>query len=200
MTHSDLIGEAHELDFHASMNQSYHQKQWAWYGFWERSVRISITVLACVSLGYSLAAGPWVPSQVSASNYVSVPAIIVSALSLVAAIVLNVAPLDRRERAHESAFRRWNDLMRDARDFRLRAEAVDKSDTSALQMLVAELQVMRRRLSEIEVDEPPYVNNKLLDRCQEDENQRRWGVRSNEEAEQKRDQQRTARSMASAGV
>jgi len=182
LTRQQLEGDLYELTFIASVNQRYHQLLRRRFTIAERSVRIVIGIIACISLALSIAAGPWVPATAASSVYISIPAIIASFFGLVAAFILNIVPIDKYERTHDTLFRRWTSLQRDARELDLRLAQTTDQQQDELRSIANAYRSLVRRMHEIEIDEPaPY--RRLLLRCHEDENERHWGVRTNAEVE-----------------
>lgn len=173
MEKENLKNSVWELSFTASMNQDYYQTLTFYTAFLDRTVRIVVGILAVFSLIVACVPdwGSW-----------SVPLAIVS---LVAALVLNIVPLQNYERKFAQLYQQWTDLRAHLQRFEIRVfgqvleatfmisskglllEKVSPVDARDFQDLTNE----RHRIEADEFWDWDWLNRK----CQRVERQRRWG-------------------------
>lgn len=102
MTKKEFAAEQYRISFIAGMNQCYHQRMACRWGRCDRVVRITVGLLAVVSL--ILAVNP--PTG-DASTQISIGVAIVG---MIAAVVLNITSFGDWQRDHASLFRAWTEL------------------------------------------------------------------------------------------
>jgi hypothetical protein len=166
MKWSELDDQLFDMSFNASTNQTYHQRLEAWFRLGDRATKISIGVVAVASLVCSFL-------NETAS-------VVVSVIALVFAIGLNISPNDAMERTHRDLFRRWTEVQRRIQQAQFQLRSVEPSDDKGLKRIASKVAEIAESVHLVEIDEPaPF--KRLLQRCHEDQNERVWGVRSNDE-------------------
>lgn len=191
MTRAELIAKLKELEGYASINQRYHQAMADRWGRRDRALKITLGFLTV--FGFAISVAP--PSSMNAAEswtpwVLWFGGLVLGFLSLLAAVALNVAPMVSIERAHAAAFARWTYLFQDITTLRANVDLVKDSELRWLAKRVPELTA---KISEIEREEsaPDEV---LMLKCQEDENEYRWGagIRTHEQVIAERDRRAQA--------
>src|SRR5712692_1310115 len=167
MTNGELKNRLDDLIYQCGMNQCYHQRTAAVLGRWDKGIRITIGILAVVGLVLA------VPTLKISKIDVGTTGLVTAIVSLVAAVILNIVPVGDREKLHGELFRLWSELLKDATVEECKVcEAV--SDDSADEHAFDRLKELLSKAGSLNADEPA-PNESRLRRCQEDENERRWG-------------------------
>jgi hypothetical protein len=172
MTRSEYDRRLHELAFTCKMNLRYHQCLQRRYTLWDRSIRIAVAVLAVI--GFVAA----VPNLVNA--WVG---LLLAAVSILVALVLNVVLVGDWARTHAELFRLWSDLRTDAVLQEHKALEVGDADTVP-DYLSERLAELTAKSLQLDADEPaPF--EKLLKRCMGDEIETMYGsgIRTKEQAD-----------------
>ncbi len=187
MTNEQCAAKLYDVRFTAGFNQRYHQIcEWR-YGIADKSVRIAVGVLAIASLVATAMRGGWLADH----------SLGVSVIALIAAIILNVIPLGEREKFHGELFHRWTDLRKDAELQLVRVDAAKEMDV-ADDHICERLRELIARCNDIDAQEPaPF--RKLLRRCEDDERESEWGVRTTKEVERERKKRLASKASAVAG-
>jgi hypothetical protein len=190
MTTDEYCARLHEVVFTASANAAYHQELQARYQRSDKAIRIIVAILALI--GVILA----VPGFAIPHVDVGWVGFVVAIFSVAMAMVLNIVPVSERAVLHGEMFRAWSALRKDGVLEQHKARNCDEvadHRCERLGELIGDLESLHAM-------EDPEGDDKLLLRCQEDENERLWGVRTNEEVQKKRIAQESASSAASAVV
>ena len=144
---------------------------------WDRGIRIIVGILSIIGLIVAF------PDVVRPAIGITV-----AVASLAAAVVLNILPVSDWSRDHAELFRLWSDLRKDAvLEEHETCEAEDEKEAASFRFRrLCELTGKAEALDALE----PAPNQKLLLRCYGDEMEHLWGtgVRTEEQAEQKRRQ------------
>jgi hypothetical protein len=180
MTNAEFKKRIYELRYIAEVNLRYHQLlEWRW-GAADKSVKVAVMVLAIA--GTVLAA----PKLEVAGIDIPMTGFVVAILSLLAAAVLNIAPVGDRQTFHGKLFQLWGNLLREASA--LETTTCEKDVENAANhhhcnRLIDLLDTMRS----LDTMEPAPWGALLL-RCQEDQNEKVWGagIRTNEQIETER--------------
>ena len=156
MNKQTLENQIHELSVICGMNQRFHQKL---QGRYERRDRILQVVLAgFTTLGLILSC---VPSETTgAISYWA--GIVLSAVSVVLAVAVNIAPYSRIAAEHKALFVRWCDLRIAVDILAIRTEADARE---SIKEYVERLVELSRWRESIDATEPP-PDDALLSQCQ----------------------------------
>jgi hypothetical protein len=186
MTGADLKRSLYELKFTAGFNVRYHHRLEAFYGRWDKAIRIAVGVLA-------------VPGLLLAVKDEPPFGVIVAIVAMAAAVVLNIIPVGDWEKRHGELFRLWSDLREDADLAELGCcdlgDAGQATEHAADRL--AELTGKSHRLNAAE----PLGCRWLLVECMEDETEALWGkgVRTPEDVAREQARRSSSPAAASAG-
>lgn len=166
----DLIKKLNNLSFTAAMNIRYHQYKWTKYSYIDKSIRIAVGIVAVLSV---------VASSMGSSDIKNILianlSFLLSILSLIVAIVLNIAPVSDRETFHRDLFRRWSDLREEVDSEIVRVESLDISgNEEGLNKFMNRLEDLTRKKNRINAFEDS-PDDELLKKCYRQENKARTG-------------------------
>jgi hypothetical protein len=173
MTNSEYYQRLRAVRYTCSVNQRYHQiLEWR-RGFADRAIRILVGILAITGAIFAVPQmdRPWLGFWVAV-------------VSAVFATVLNIVPVGDWQKFHAQMFQRWSDLQREAtvEEFKMceREGEIPAHCVERLQELLSEMESLHAM--------EPAPSFRLLNRCQEEENEREWGkgIRTSQQVEQER--------------
>lgn len=152
------------LEYACGVNQRYHKiLEWRW-GMGEKAVKVLMGVMAVCGLIVTM------PDMASLRVEVAI-----GILSVISALALNVMPLGDREKFHGEMFRRWSDLRSDVETEDVKVERKVRTDRAG-DVCIERLEELLAKKVSLNASES-HAFGSLLHRCQEDENQCRYGVR-----------------------
>ena len=160
MDSSAFRTKRYQLSVLTGMNQRYHQRRTHVWTVCNRSVQITVGVLAVAGVCLSVAA--WLAHD----DRVDIAAIIVASLAAIAAIALNVLPLGDWSQQHADLFRRWSDLREDIDGLLFDVDG-DPGIVQSERLKQLDAKVHRICGSE------PHFQKKLLEECLAEEEQSR---------------------------
>lgn len=169
MDREQFLDSAYDGSYIASFNQRYHTKMARFWAIADRSIRVVVGVLATISFGLTLASNSAVGVAVS-----------VAFLSALAAILVNVVPFGEWEKTHRDLFRRWTDLRQRWESADIKARALESGPVPAYLLDLAE--ELNTALHRIEAEEPA-PKERLLHKCQAEENVSRYDEENPSEKE-----------------
>jgi hypothetical protein len=173
MTDTEYERRLRAVRYTCAVNQRYHQiLEWR-SGFADRTIRILVGVLAITGAIFAVPQlnYPWLGFWVAVA-------------SAIFATVLNIVPVGEWQKFHTQMFQRWSDLQRDAttEEFKTCEHEGNIPDhcVSRLQELLSEMESLHAM--------EPAPSIRLLNRCQEEENEREWGkgIRTSQQVEGER--------------
>jgi hypothetical protein len=168
---SDFQHELHELAYTGEVNQRYHQIKQRQMWWWDKAVKIGVAVLAVVALVTAFLGDELKLLEQAAAS-----------VAAVAAIVLNVIPVGEWETHYGELFRAWSDLLLGAEKLELKARELD-AEAPVHNYLLEQFADLRGQACQLDATEHA-PDDKLLDRCQGDINERAYGsgIRTYEQA------------------
>jgi hypothetical protein len=153
MTKDEFLDKHYEMSVQAGMNQRYHQRYSTFFRRLDTAVKI-VTAAAAV-IGAILGAASM---SETASELVVWSGFIVSVVTTISAVALNVVPFGNHERDHRDFFRQWTDIRED-----LDALLFDCGDTPS-DHVVRELKKLDGKIHRI-CGQEPKPDDKLIDEC-----------------------------------
>lgn len=169
MRHEEYRRRLDELLFTCGMNQRYHQcEEWR-LGWWDKSVRITVAVLA---LAGTICAAPGVDRPPLG--------LIVAIVSLIVAMLLNIIPVSDREKFHAQLFQLWSELRADAAKLQLRS--CDKDIEASVNYHCPERLIDLISKAAVLHAKEPFPDEMVLKECEGDEYMSLYGVRTADEA------------------
>lgn len=159
------------LSFTAAMNQRYHQSEAARYGQKDHRVKLAVGISGVWSLIISISAA------FNSNEYLQVSAFLITVITTVAAVYVNISKADEKQKASLDLFRRWTDVRQDVDTTASKAcrEKLTQKEVDFLFSRYEELLFKKNSLNGQEVD---AIDEKLLEKCYEDENESRTGYRT----------------------
>jgi hypothetical protein len=147
------------------MNQRYHQYEVSYWTAWNTSITIVVAIVALLSFAFSLV------SFLYRKQWAGITSLVVSAISMVLAVILNISPTDANARFYSDMFRRWSDLRQEVDSLLVTADAAKKGEPSAPWIFdrYQELLAKKNSLNALE----PAPDWQLLQRCQNEEERSR---------------------------
>jgi len=170
MTAKDFRLELFNLSYTAEVNQRYYQLKYTTTWRWDKGVKISVACLAVIAAMFV-----FLPHELKWLE------ILVAALAVAMAIVLNVIPVGEWMTENGEMCHSWNDLFI-ALD-RLKMRTRDLPDGGEIPAHLEDA-LMELNSRQYELDQDHAADEALLVRCQEDVTQRMYGgdVRTYEQA------------------
>lgn len=152
MTGAELKQRLHDVGFTAGMSSRYHHFMESRWGFWDKTIRIVVALLAAAGLYFTLRdADVWHGFTAS---------LLVAVVSLMATMVLNIVPVGDWEKRHGELHRLWMDMLADVNV--AKARAAEQADDERIEDREADF---ARELSEkadrLNASEPPAKRNRV---------------------------------------
>jgi hypothetical protein len=174
MTKAECLKQLYILSVTAGMNQRYHQHKWTHFGRNDKAIRVSVGIVAALSL---------VASVLGAANNwpeVNITSAVISGVGLIFAIWLNVSPAGEKELRHQGLFQQWSDLRIDVDTTRVRVEALEDEGQVPNEFIVRLQDLTQKNRINAQENAP---DEKLLQNCYEKENKSRTGYATRQEQE-----------------
>ena len=172
MTYSEFKKKIVELIGYCDINQRYHQRLGWWFGVADKLAKISVAIVAVVAVVLALSGEEWKIYEVGWAI-----------AAAVLAVVLNVLPFGEYEKFYDEMFRSWSDLRIEAETQKVKVRGEPGANVpDHVSERFTELNQRQHSLN----SEEPSPWRWLLKICQQDRNQRKWGVRTNEEVRAER--------------
>lgn len=161
MNSIEVRESTHQLQFVAGFNARYHQILERNWGIVDRGIKITVGVIAIVGVWASTSGEKWTET----SN-------LLGWVSLIMAVILNVVQTTEYERYHGEMFRKWSDLMADAKKIQSRHEMEGKDTASP--------ETRNRICDAIDLEHSLHANQpapflRLLAKCESDEIEATYG-------------------------
>ena len=152
MTPDEFVNKQDHLSITAGMNQRYHQiKASKWTG-WQRSVEITVGVVAVAGACLAVAALSY------HSTAIDIVSVVVASIAALFAVALNVLPFGDWAAKHADLFRRWTDLREEV-DSLLFSSSDQPSDEATQRLQAIDGKIHRICASE------PRCDEELLSQC-----------------------------------
>jgi len=163
MNCDEFLDKQYEISVQAGMNQRYHQQRYAtWWWRWDTSFKAATAALAV--MGTMLSVAGLYRATLPEWN---IAALVLSALSAIAAVILNVVPFGTWEQQHRDFLRQWTDLREDAEALLFECNGNQPNDFH-----IAELKKIDAKVHRLCGNEPS-PDTKLLDKCYQSEKKSR---------------------------
>jgi hypothetical protein len=163
MKKKELQHRYYLLNVTCGINQRYHNLlQWR-FSWLDRILKIAVGFLATFGLILACPGMDWPPLG-----------LVVAFISLVVAIALNVIPVGEWDKRHLDLFRQWSTLRKEAEVDWNKTDDIEGEDPEITKTYRDRIIEITNREHDLHAAEPSAWR-KLLARCQEDENESRFG-------------------------
>ncbi len=182
-----MLDKIEDLSFQCGMNQRYYQIQASNAWWWATAIALAVAIIALASTLLTVASyyRPDDPDKlpvIGLRRYFTLGRIslVVSVMSLIAATILNVAPVTSEGQYYSDLFRRWSDLRQDVDG--LKEEADSGSPEEYIAKRYRDLLIKKNAISAHE----RAPDTALVERCWEDENESRTSFRTTDPNEKQK--------------
>lgn len=188
MTRADYCKRLNELSFNSCRNIRYYQAMTSRFLWRDRGIRIALGVLTAIGFGLAI------PTM--GDGWIGGVGFVTAALSMAAALVLNVIPVADWAKDKGELFRLWSDLQKDLSGELLKANDPDedKAVSPAKAGRLKELNDKAETLHALD----SHTDDKLWKECRRLEMIARFGVATNQEVESQRSEPAKRRKRAGA--